>query len=37
MFPADPLFPNDATAYEVGKTDDLTGADLACLHDQLDA
>jgi carboxypeptidase family protein/TonB-dependent receptor-like protein len=22
--PADPLFPNDATAYEVGKTDDLT-------------
>src|SRR5580700_9254928 len=23
--PADPLFPNDATAYEVGKTDDLTG------------
>jgi len=23
--PADPLFPNDATAYEVGKTDNLTG------------
>src|ERR1700722_8115520 len=23
--PADPLFPNDATAYEQGKTDDLTG------------
>src|SRR6202021_702819 len=23
--PADPLFPNDATAYEVGKTDDITG------------
>ena len=23
--PADPLFPSDATAYEVGKTDDLTG------------